>query len=401
MSEDFNPGPVSENPPGDSGDRLASALEELIRGRRSGPGTPFRQSGGRSDNADHEKEGGPQEAVGPCPEPGEWALLLGEEARPDERASVNALLAHVAVCHACAERLRAFSADLSPEESAVLARLDCASAKVQRKMAAKLAWTPRQSGSNPFPRLYLWAGAGLAASLVIAVGITSLWRQSNNPERMLAESYTTSRIFDLRMPGADFAEVKPLAHLRGGPASRESSSLRDAQGRIERHLKAAPGDAHWLQLEARSDILEEKFDPAIDILDQLVAAGPVTASLLLDDASAYFQRGEATGSENDRASALDSLRRADELAPGDTVVLFNEAVVMEDRGQLMNAVETWNRYLRFERDPRWLEEGRRRLQDLEQKLNQLKSHQSRRDQRREMRPGPINAGADSLTCDPA
>ena len=55
---------------------------------------------------------------------------------------------------------------------------------------------------------------------------------------------------------------------------------------------------------------------------------------------------------------LNSLRRADELEPGDPVVLFNEAVVMEDRGQVMNAVETWNRYLRFERDPRWLAEGR-------------------------------------------
>jgi tetratricopeptide (TPR) repeat protein len=197
---------------------------------------------------------------------------------------------------------------------------------------------------------------------------------------MLAEAYTNSRIFDLRMPSAGFAEVTPLTHLRGGSASREPSSLRDAQGRIERHLQAAPQDAHWLQLEARSDILEEKFDPAIEILDRLVAAGPVTASLLLDDASAYFQRGEATGSENDCATALDSLRRADELAPGDTVVLFNEAVVMEDRGQLMNSVETWNRYLRFERDPRWLEEGRRRLQALEQKLNQLKSHQSRMEQ---------------------
>ena len=44
------------------------------------------------------------------------------------------------------------------------------------------------------------------------------------------------------------------------------------------------------------------------------------------------------------------LRHADELAPDDPVVLFNEALVMEDRGQVMNAVETWNRYLHFERD---------------------------------------------------
>ena len=130
--------------------------------------------------------------------------------------------------------------------------------------------------------------------------------------------------------------------------------------------RARPQNPHWLQLEARADLLEERFDPAIDILDRLLAAGPVTSGLLADDAAAYFQRGVATGSENDRATALDYLRHADELAPGDPVVLFNEAMVMEDRGQVMNAVETWNRYLRFERDPSWLAEGRRRLYALEQ-----------------------------------
>src|ERR1035438_2256803 len=53
---------------------------------------------------------------------------------------------------------------------------------------------------------------------------------------------------------------------------------------------------------------------------------------------------------------------------------------MEDRGQVMNAVETWNRYLRFERDPRWLAEGRARLEALEEKLKQLRTHQSRMEQ---------------------
>jgi CHAT domain-containing protein/tetratricopeptide (TPR) repeat protein len=182
------------------------------------------------------------------------------------------------------------------------------------------------------------------------------------------------------MPGAAFAEVTPETHLRGGSTGRESSRLLDARSRIERHLEKAPQDPHWLELEARADVLEEKYDSAVDILDRLLAAGPVTASLLADDAAAYFERGAATGSENDRASALDLLRRADELTPDDPVVLFNEAVAMEDRGQFMNAVETWNRYLRFERDPRWLAEGRARLQSLEQKLNRLKTHQSRMEQ---------------------
>jgi tetratricopeptide (TPR) repeat protein len=382
MNKDLNPGQVPENPPSDAGNRLARALEELIQGRLSRDGNPALEHLGHEGKA-------PEDVTEPCPETGELALLFGQEARPAELPEVNALLAHAAGCEVCAEGLRALSSDLaadaSPQESAWLAGLTSASPTGQRKLAAELAWTPRQFSPRRTPRLYLWTGAGLAASMMISVGLVSWWRIANNPERMLAESYTHSRIFDLRMPGAGYADVTPQMHLRGGSpgngsASRESSKLLEARARIERHLEATPEDAHWLQLEARSDILEEKFDPAIDILDRLVAAGPVTSSLLLDDASAYFQRGSATGSEDDRAKALDDLRRADELAPGDPVVLFNEAVAMEDRGQVMNAVETWNRYLRFERDPQWLAEGRRRLQALEQKLNQLKTHQSRTEQ---------------------
>jgi tetratricopeptide (TPR) repeat protein len=379
MNEDFNPGKAPENPPTEGGNRLAGALEELIQGRLSRAGSP------PAEQMDRESNERKAVAAEPCPEPGEWALLLGDEPLPAHSVQVDALLSHAAGCAVCAERLRTLAGDLSPEESVFLAGLTLGSAQGQRKLAAELARTPRLSGSSlsgfrRTPKLYLWTAAGLAASLLISVGLVSWWRTANNPERMLAEAYTHARIFDLRMPGAGYAEVTPPMHLRGGATGRESAKLLDARARIERHLEAAPEDAHWLQLEARTDILEEKFDPAIEILDRLVAAGPVTSSLLLDDSSAYFQRGTATGSENDRATALDDLRRADELAPGDPVVLFNEAVAMEDRGQVMNAVETWNRYLRFERDPRWLAEGRRRLQALEQKLNQLKTHQSRMEQ---------------------
>jgi len=326
----------------------------------------------------------------PCPAPDKWLQfavelsgISGVSGEP-QHEDHSALLAHAATCHSCAALLRQSQRLLedepSPEEEAELGGLRSASPFWQHQMAVELAHSPRQSSLRKSRGWYLWASAGLAASLALAVGLTLWWQHINTPERLLAESYTHSRIFEMRMPGADFAGVTPETHLRGGASRHESSWLLEARARIERHLESTPQDPHWLQLEARADVLEEKFDPAIDILDRLLAAGPVTASLLTDDAAAYFQRGTATGSENDRATALDYLRRADELAPSDTLVLFNEAVVMEDRGQVMNAVETWNRYLRFERDPLWQAEGRRRLQSLEQKLNQLKTHQSRMDQ---------------------
>jgi len=121
-------------------------------------------------------------------------------------------------------------------------------------------------------------------------------------------------------------------------------------------------------MEARVDLLQDRLDPAIAILDEQLRTSPTETGLLVDDAFALFQRGMISGSDQDRAQALDLLRHADELAPADPVVLFNEAIVMEERGQSMNAIETWNRFLRFEHDPGWRNEGRMRLQNLEARL---------------------------------
>jgi tetratricopeptide (TPR) repeat protein len=371
MNNDSN----SKRPSDTSADPLARALEELMENRLS-QGPALAWTGISAADG------------GQCPKPDEWLPLLSGDARPVQDAEVDALLAHAAECGKCAAHLRMLTAEPSEEEAAELAGLVSTSADWQRNLAAELARTPRQQlgpmrlGPVKMDRLkasktYLWVSSGLAATLMIGAVTFFWWQRANSPEQMLAEAYSQSRTYDLRMPGAGFAEVTHETHLRGGGSARESSRLLDAQARIERKLENAPEDPHWLELEARADIQEEKFDPAIEILDRLVATEPVTAGLLVDDASAYFERGSSTGSETDRATALENLRRADELAPDNPLVLFNEAVVMEDRGQAMNAVETWNRYLKFERDPKWLAEGRARLLALEQKLNQLKTHQGR------------------------
>jgi tetratricopeptide (TPR) repeat protein len=374
MNDYTNPEGPSSRPGEDAAqDALAKALDELMGGRNPGVEAAH-ESGSETPNADSADD---------CPELDAWIALLGPGARlveVKETNKVDLLLAHAAQCGRCAERLRMLTADATPEETAELSRLASASPAWQHDLAVELARTPYRSGNSKKTRFYLWTGMGLAASLLLAVGAGLWWQRANTPERLLAEAYTHDRIFDLRMPDAGFADVTPQKHLRGGGGNHESARLLDARARIERQLENAPEDPHWLQLEARADTLEEKYDPAIDILDRLLAAGTPTSSLLVDDAAAYFQRGLSTGSENDRTTALEYLRHADELAPGDPVVLFNEAVAMEDRGQVMNAVETWNRYLRFERDPKWQADGRRRLQALEQKLNQMKTHQSRMEQ---------------------
>jgi tetratricopeptide (TPR) repeat protein len=352
-------------------DELEVAFEKLIAARTSGE-TP-RWSAGEAGSTAGDTEI-------PCPPPEEWLRLGTGEM---DNATAEPFLSHAALCPGCGQRLRLSlqvqEERISQEEAAEIGNLGSASIEWQSRLAKRLARTPRH-GARLGKRIYLWVGSGVAASLLLAAFLVAWWQRANSPARLLAEAYSQSRIFDLRMPGARYNAIVPATHLRGGSVGREPAPLLDARARIERNLELAPTDPYWLQLQARADLLGEKFDPAIDILDRLLAAGPVTPALLADDAAAYFERGQATGSENDRATALDYLRRADELAPDDPIVLFNEAVVMEDRGQVMNAVETWNRYLRFERDARWLAEGRARLAALEQKLDRMKTHESRMEQ---------------------
>jgi len=304
-------------------------------------------------------------------------LILGNA--EDEES--EALLTHVALCPACGDLLTrslgAVQGNPSAEEAAAIEELAATRTDWQRKLARELAET--KTRRRPvLMRPGSWIGAGaIAAGLIAAVGLFLWQRQANTPEHQLAKAYEQSRSLELRIPEANFASLATGSHTRGTATGDEAAPLLEARARLARELERSPHDARLEQLQARADILEERYDSATDVLDRLVAQGPVTAELLTDAASAYYQRGLVTGSELDRSTALDYLRRADELAPTDPVILFNEAIVMEDRGQMMNAVEVWNRYITVERDPKWAAEGKRKLTALEQTLNKLKSHQSR------------------------
>lgn len=316
----------------------------------------------------------------PCPEIGDWLRLVIGDLNADKK---QALLSHAATCGACLSNLQKAQAVLvsstTSDEEAALADFQSTTPAWQHRMAVELAQTAHRAPRMRWPRLLTWATAG-ATALAVAVTAVALYQRQNAPERLLAQAYTQTRSFDLRVPEAGFAPVTPQTHLRGGAADQESAPLLTARAQIERKLQKTPTDPRLLQLKARAELMDEHYDSAIDILDRLVASGPVSAELLLDDGTAYFLRGTATGSENDRATALDTLRRADEMNPADPVILFNEALVMEDRGQVMNAVETWHRYLQFEHDAKWQDEGRTHLKSLEDRLNRLKSHESRMEQ---------------------
>ena len=353
--------------------RFLDAGPRLVRSRASQETRASQEISGEASS------GAPSLAI--CPA-AEIYLRLATGAVKGDKA--DELLSHAATCDNCgnvlADSLGALEGNPSPEELAAIAELAAVRTEWQSKLSRELAATKSRKPPLVSKRNLWISSLGVAAVLMLAAGVFVWQRQINTPERQLAMAYEHSRNLELRVPDAAYVALGSADHTRGDSVDRDSAPLLDARARLARELEKSPQNAHWLELQARADLLEERYDSAAEVLDRLLAQGPVTPELLTDTASAYYQRGLVSGSELDRSTALDYLRRADEMAPTDPVILFNEAIMMEDRGQMMNAVEVWNRYITVERDPQWSAEGKRKLAALEQTLNRLKSHQSRVDQ---------------------
>ncbi len=132
MKDDFTPDNDLRGPSEASSEELSEVFEELVRrrvvqdwalppGAIQGPilqGTVSESGRGAFAGA------WPGLSVGDistCPEPGEWAVLLGGETGAADFERAGELLAHAARCRPCAQRLKMLAADESAEETAALA----------------------------------------------------------------------------------------------------------------------------------------------------------------------------------------------------------------------------------------------------------------------------------------
>jgi tetratricopeptide (TPR) repeat protein len=350
---------ASERPANDESQRLRGFFEELVgKGSERKPRDPEAASRLAARIA------------GTCPKPGDWVdFAIG-----NSQSEKNDCLRHAALCSACLAQLRRGQAilnrDGSEEEVAELLGLASVSPQWQHRMAVELARTPGgKSGGRSSLLRTLMIGLGTAILLVLAVTF-SPWTRRQSAEQLLARAYSEDRVIELRMPGASYAAFDPTRRVRGMSPHHEDSALLSADREIEKKLKEDASDRNLLELKARAAILGEQYDEAVAILDKLVAAGPPTQDLLLDAGSAHFLRGTALGDDADRSEALELLGKAARLAPANSVILFNEAIVLEDRGHLMDAETTWKQYLGCETDPGWTAEGLRRLQTLRARIHE-------------------------------
>jgi len=316
-----------------------------------------------------------------CPDPSAWYEIAAGMAPP---AEALAHVLHASRCDACGpllhEAIATLSGEMTESEAEQIAALAGARPQWQRKLAQQITGTvmlapaPLSRWRNPWmtaPRL------ATAAAVLLALASLAWWgtARRNRPlsaDRLLASAYAEQRTLELRISGAPYA---PLRAQRGAEDSfvNRPKALLSAEALIAGQLASHPSDPYWLQAKARADLLEGKYEPAVDSLRRALQLQPNSPGILTDLASAYFQRGQAADRPEDYAAAYEHLSQALAVAPDDPVALFNRAIVSERQFLYHQALDDWEHYLRIDPRSEWADEARKRVDAVREKL---KDHES-------------------------
>ena len=319
---------------------------------------------------------------GDCPGTEVWGEIAGGLTPSDQTL---ACIEHASRCDYCGPLLRGAMrelADLNGEITAAerthIATLASASAEWQQKLVQRITRT-RHSGpdreSTPWRQRWLTVPrlAMAGASLLAVAGLGSWFViQRNQPataDKLLARAYTEKRTLELRIAGAGYA---PLRVSRGPAASFTSraAALLKAEALIASQLESHPSDPAWLDAKAEADVLEGKYDAAVEALHRALELEPHSAAILTDLATAYFQRAQQENREQDFGTAYEYLSQALKLHPDDAVALFNRAIVSEHLFLYQQALDDWERYLRVDPGSQWADEARNRADAVREKLKE-------------------------------
>jgi CHAT domain-containing protein/tetratricopeptide (TPR) repeat protein len=328
---------------------------------------------------------------GNCPGPAVWREIVGGLTPPVQTLEY---IEHASHCDSCGLLLRSSFAELADlgrelteEERKLIAALESAHPEWQQNLARRIAGVlqsrPNRDSRSWFqgwlavPRLAL-AGACLLAVALGGMGmkmaITAHRSQPAAAERLLARAYSQKRTLELRIAGAEHA---PLRVARGAATSftNRPPALLKAEALIASQLQSHPSDPAWLQAQAQADMLEGRYDAAVEALRHALELTPHSPSLLIDLATSYYQRAQQEGRNEDFGLAYEYLSKALTLSPDNPVALFNRALVAEHQFLYYQALDDWNRYLQVDPRSDWATEA----QDAAERLRiKLRDHDASR-----------------------
>jgi CHAT domain-containing protein/cytochrome c-type biogenesis protein CcmH/NrfG len=305
-----------------------------------------------------------------CPQPGSWREIA---AGLTNSAETLTYVEHASRCNYCAPLLQraiaevqGLSTSLTDSEQSYIQSLASAEPHWHQRLAEQISGKPHSTFESPWARRWFHAiaaprfalaGASLLAIIVVGSWIVPRYKQQSAVDQLLAHAYTEKRTLELRIPGAAYG---PLRVSRGPQSSFNSraASLLKAEALIATELQSHPSDPKWLHAQANADLLEGKYDAAVDSLRRASELDPQSPAILTDLATAYYQRAEQEDKKEDLGAAFENLSRALKLHPDDPVALFNRALVSEQQFLYQQALDDWDHYLRVDPNSEWAEEAR-------------------------------------------
>lgn len=340
-----------------------------------------------------------------CPREQTWidlaaGLFSGTEAR--------SLLEHASHCDHCGPLLRAASEIMNPEvpdeERELIRKLPTVDTSWQRRLAEKMAKNsaarlhrelataasssttdegPRRAakkkppssaliGSNWFisnwTRWTVPLGAVAASAFALFLYMWYFTPSLSSTNHLIARAYTEQRPIEARFLGAEYG---PLREQRGESKPSHSRmeepvELLEADQRIGQALLRHPQDPGWLQAKARIEILEGKYQTAVEKLMMAQGARSQDMTIQIDLAIAYYGRA---GTQPDLANKTDDYQRSLQWLnmvlsknPDEAVALFNRAIVHRELKQYAEATSDWQHYLHIDPSSRWADEAAREMQ---------------------------------------
>ena len=314
-----------------------------------------------------------------CPDERIWFAVAAGALSPDESMGH---IQHAATCDACGQKLRTatriFEEELTQAEEETLDSLPSSHFKQQRELANKFA-----QSSDDVSTSYLKLGRlrtklswlslryviSLATLLIAILGWFG-YKQitSSNPYRLLAEAYREQRLIDLRLPGAPWG---PKRTTRGPHASQVSRpvALLEAEALIAKKLQGDQDNPDWLHAKGQADLLDNNFDSARKTLERAHALSPSDQTIVIDLASAYFERAE-TGESIDYTQAINLLREVTKNQPQNDVAWFNLAIILERMHIPREALDAWDTYFKVAPQSAWSDEGKIHRKAIQQLIQE-------------------------------
>jgi CHAT domain-containing protein/tetratricopeptide (TPR) repeat protein len=318
-------------------------------------------------------------ATSDCPPARVWLEIAGGVTSSDQTLTY---IEHASACAHCGSLLHAAVGDfanlnreLTAEERREVSGLQSARPDWQLKLAERISGTPHPAPAPSWWRRWLSVPSLAAAGATVALVVGVAWWATvsrvspRSADELLARAYTDQRTLELRIPGAAYAPLR----VQKGPAesfTARSGPLLKAESLIVDQLARHPDDPDWLQASARANLLEGKYDAAVESLTRALELRPDSADILLDLGTAHFQRALAEDRQEDFGAAFESLSKVLAQQPDNTVALFNRALVAEHQFLYRRALEDWEHYLNLDPNSQWSEEARSHAEAVRTKLNE-------------------------------